>query len=295
MDLSVIIVSYNVRDFLKQCLVSVHNSLEDIDYEVFVVDNKSNDGSYDMVKAEFPRVFLAGNSVNRGFSAANNQAIQKASGRYILLLNPDTIVNKNALRSCISFMDKHPDAGAVGVRMINGEGRFLPESRRALPAPRTAFFKMTGMAWLFPKSGLFNRYYLGHLDEMAASQSEVVAGAFMFLRSEAVRKTGLLDEDFFMFGEDIDYSYRLIKSGYNNYYYPEAEIVHFKGESTKKENIRAVRYFYKAMLIYVRKHYSGGWMKVFLPILQCAIIFAAALSMIKNLLKNLFRHLNRIR
>ncbi len=291
MDLSVIIVSYNVRDFLKQCLVSVHNSMEDIDYEVFVVDNKSNDGSYDMVKTEFPRVLLTGNSVNRGFSAANNQAIQKASGRYILLLNPDTIVNKNALRSCISFMDKHPDAGAVGVRMINGEGRFLPESRRALPSPRTAFFKMTGMAWLFPKSGLFNRYYLGHLDEMAASQSEVVAGAFMFLRSEAVRKTGLLDEDFFMFGEDIDYSYRLIKSGYNNYYYPEAEIVHFKGESTKKENIRAVRYFYKAMLIYVRKHYSGGWMKVFLPILQCAIIFAAALSMIKNLLKNLFRHL----
>ncbi len=291
MDLSVIIVSYNVRDFLKQCLVSVHNSMEDIDHEIFVVDNDSNDGSYDMVKAEFPRVFLIGNSVNRGFSAANNQAIKKASGRYILLLNPDTIVNKNAFRGCISFMDEHTDAGAVGVRMINGEGRFLPESRRALPTPGTAFFKMTGLAWLFPKSGFFNRYYLGNLNDMADSQCEVVAGAFMFLRSEAVRKTGLLDEDFFMFGEDIDYSGRLIKSGYNNYYYPEAEIVHFKGESTKKENLRSVGYFYRAMLIYVRKHYSTGWMKILLPLLQGAIILAAALSMIKNLLGNLFRKL----
>jgi GT2 family glycosyltransferase len=244
-----------------------------------------------MVETKFPWVMLIGNSVNRGFSAANNQALKIASGRYCLLLNPDTIVNENALRSCIGFMDGHPDAGAVGVRMINGEGRFLPESKRALPTPGTAFFKMTGLAWLFPKSGFFNRYYLGHLNEMETSPSEVVAGAFMFLRSEAVRKAGLLDEDFFMFGEDIDYSHRLMKAGYNNYYYPEAEIVHFKGESTKKENLRAVRYFYKAMLIYVRKHYSSGWMKILLPLLQCAIILAAALSMLKNLLRNLFRQL----
>lgn len=288
MDLSVIIVSYNVRDFLKKCLASLHDSLKGIDYEVYVIDNNSKDSSYSMVEAEFPWVMLTGNSVNKGFSAANNQALKTASGRYILLLNPDTIVNENALRGCISFMDSHPDAGAAGVRMINGEGRFLPESKRALPTPGTAFFKMTGLAWLFPKSGFFNRYYLGNLNERETSQSEVVAGAFMFLRSEAVRKTGLLDEDFFMFGEDIDYSYRLIKSGYNNYYYPDAEIVHFKGQSTKKENLRAVRYFYKAMLIYVRKHYSGGWMKIILPFLQGAIILAASLSMLKNILKSLF-------
>lgn len=289
MDLSVIIVSYNVRNFLEQCLHSVRRASVNIDYEIFVIDNNSTDGSCPMLEAGFPEVRLIKNQVNRGYAAANNQALKMASGKYLLLLNPDTVVNENTLLNCIKFMDSHPDAGATGVRMINGEGKFLPESKRALPTPGTAFFKMSGLAYLFPKSGLFNRYYLGQIDKSATSKAQVIAGAFMFIRAEAVRKTGLLDEDFFMFGEDIDYSFRLLKAGYNNYYYPEAEIVHFKGESTKQENIRAVKYFYRAMSVYVRKHYSEGSMKLLAPFLHAAIFFTGSLALLKNLIRNLFR------
>lgn len=290
MDLSVIIVSYNVRNFLEKCLISVRKASENLDCEIFVVDNKSTDGSCSMVEAEFPEVKLIKNPVNRGYSSANNQALKTASGRYVLLLNPDTIVQENTFRSCISFMDSHPDAGATGVRMINGKGKFLPESKRALPTPGTAFFKMSGLSYLFPKSRLFNRYNLGHLDSMQISKADVISGAFMFLRAEAVAKTGLLDEEFFMYGEDIDYSYRLLKAGYNNYYFPDAEIIHFKGESTKKENIKAVVNFYKAMAIYVRKHYTSGNMKVSALFIQIAIFLGGTLSMLKNLIRNLFRH-----
>ncbi len=290
MDLSVIIVSYNVRNFLEKCLISVLQASQNLDCEIFVVDNKSIDGSCSMVETGFPEVKLIKNPVNRGYSAANNQALKTASGRYVLLLNPDTIVKENTFLSCISFMDSHPDAGAAGVRMINGKGKFLPESKRALPTPGTAFFKMSGLSYLFPKSRLLNRYYLGHLDNMQLSKAEVISGAFMFLRAEAVAKTGLLDEEFFMFGEDIDYSYRLLKAGYNNYYFPDAEIIHFKGESTKKENIKAVVNFYRAMSIYVRKHYTSGSMKVSAPFIQIAIFLSGTLSMLKNLIGNFFRH-----
>ncbi len=290
MDLSIIIVSYNVRYFLEQCLISVHKASENIDCEVFVVDNNSTDTSCLMVEAGFPEVRLIKNHDNRGYSAANNQALKIATGRYMLLLNPDTIVREDTFRNCISFMDSHPDAGAAGVRMINGKGKFLPESKRALPTPGTAFFKMSGLGYLFPKSGFFNRYYLGNIDNTATSKAEVIAGAFMFLRAEAVARIGLLDEDFFMFGEDIDYSFRLLRAGYNNYYYPDVEIIHFKGESTKKENIRAVVNFYRAMAIYVRKHYSEGAMKLLAPFLHAAIFFTGSLTLLKNLIRNLFRH-----
>jgi len=288
MDLSLIIVSYNVRSFLEQCLLTVRKATENIDCEIFVIDNNSFDGSCSMVEAGFPEVKLIKNPVNRGYSAANNQALKTASGRYVLLLNPDTLVKENTFRSCISFMDSHPDAGATGVRMINGKGKFLPESKRALPTPGTAFFKMSGLSYLFPKSRLLNRYYLGHLDSMQISQADVISGAFMFLRAEAVAKTGLLDEEFFMYGEDIDYSYRLLKAGYNNYYYPDTEIIHFKGESTKKENIKAVVNFYRAMAIYVRKHFTSGSMKVSAPFIQIAIFLSGTLSMLKNLIGNFF-------
>jgi GT2 family glycosyltransferase len=289
MDLSVIIVSYNVRNFLEQCLHSVRRAATNILCEVFVIDNNSSDGSCQMVETLFPEVGLIKNQANLGYAAANNQALKMATGRYLLLLNPDTIVNQDTFLKCIKFMDDHPDAGAAGVRMINGDGKFLPESKRALPTPGTAFFKMSGLAYLFPKSGFFNRYYLGQIDKSETSKAEVIAGAFMFLRAGAVRRTGLLDEDFFMFGEDIDYSYRLLKAGYNNYYYPETAIVHFKGESTRQENIRAVKYFYRAMSIYVRKHYSGGGMKLLAPFLHTAIFFSGSLALLKNLLRNLFR------
>jgi GT2 family glycosyltransferase len=284
MELSVIIVSYNVRHFLEQCLISVYKALEGIDSEVFVVDNNSTDGSCSMVGRRFPEARLIMNPENRGFSAANNQALKLATGRYLLLLNPDTLVEEETFKKCITFMDDHPDAGAAGVRMIDGKGRFLPESKRAIPTPGTAFFKISGLSRLFPHSGLFNRYYLGHLDNNSTAQADVISGAFMFIRREAFEKAGFLDEDYFMYGEDIDYSYRLIKSGFVNYYYPGAKIIHYKGESTKKENLNVLVNFYKAMLIFVRKHFNSGNERSYVFLVQTAIFFRAGLSLGKRVI-----------
>jgi GT2 family glycosyltransferase len=288
MELSVIIVSYNVRYFLEQCLRSVRKASENIEFEIFVVDNNSADGSCSMVSTEFPEVRLIMNNVNKGFSAANNQALKLAAGRYILLLNPDTIVEEDTFRKCMTFMDSHPDAGAAGVRMIDGKGRLLPESKRALPTPKTAFFKIAGLSYIFPKSRLFNRYYLGHLDDLQISQADIISGAFMFLRGEAVARTGLFDEDYFMYGEDIDYSYRLKKAGFNNYYYPEIKIIHYKGESTKKENLNVLINFYKAMRIFVRKHYTNGSLKPFVFLIQTAIFLRAGVSLFNRFIKRIF-------
>ena len=282
MDLSVIIVSYNVKYFLEQCLVSVLKASEGIDSEIFVVDNNSTDESCSMVKNEFPEINLIENHTNRGFSAANNQAIKIAEGKFVLILNPDTIVEEDTFHKCIEFMENHPDAGAVGVRMINGKGRFLPESKRGIPYPGTAFFKMTGLSFLFPKSKLFNKYHLGYLDEMETNKADVISGAFMFLRKEALLNTGLLDEDYFMYGEDIDYSYRLLIAGYSNYYFPGTTITHFKGQSTSKTDIKVTLTFYNAMLIFVHKHLKDGNSKILVLLIKVAIFFRASLSVIKR-------------
>ncbi|MCX6325932.1 MAG: glycosyltransferase family 2 protein [Bacteroidia bacterium] len=278
MELSVIIVSFNVRDFLKQCLLSVKKASENIDCEIFVVDNNSTDDSRVMVEQEFPEVILITNRVNSGFSVANNQAIKLAKCRFILLINPDTRVEYDTFTKCINFMNDHPDAGAMGVRMVNGEGRFLPESKRALPTPKTAFFKIFGLSFLFPESRLFNRYYMSHIDSFETSKTEIISGAFMFIRLEALIKTGLLDEDFFMYGEDIDLSYRLLQAGYNNYYYPDTQIIHFKGKSTGKNNITDILHFYKAMRIYVRKRAEEGKFNSWYFLIILAIYFREGLA-----------------
>ena len=288
MELSVIIVSFNVKDFLRQCLSSAEIASGKIDCEIFVVDNNSVDGSVEMVKSEFPNVKLLINKTNSGFSAANNQAIKKSVGRFVLLLNPDTIVEKDTFSKCIDFMNNHLDAGAMGVRMVNGEGRFLAESKRALPDPGTAFFKIFGFAFLFPKSQTFNRYYLPHIDSREASLTEVISGAFMFIRREALNKTGFLDEDFFMYGEDIDLSYRLLQTGYNNYYFPQIGIVHFKGKSTARNSYKDILLFYKAMRIYVRKHAIEGKYRSFLPIIISAVYFREAFALINRFLRLTF-------
>jgi O-antigen biosynthesis protein len=256
MDLSVIIVSYNVREFLKNCLFSVIKASRKIDCEIFVVDNNSTDSSGNMVRDDFPEVKLILNNKNKGFSAANNQAIIESCGRYVLLLNPDTIIEEDTFSKCIAFMDKNPGSGALGVRMVDGEGRFLPESKRALPTPATAFFKTFGLSFLFPGSRLFNRYYLPQIDPCKTSMTEVVAGAFMFLRRVALFKAGLPDEDFFMYGEDIDLSYRILQAGYKNYYFPEVRIIHFKGKSTSRDNYTDIFNFYSAMRIYSGKRHE---------------------------------------
>jgi GT2 family glycosyltransferase len=282
MDLSVIIVNYNVRHFLEQCLISVRKAAESISAETIVVDNNSADGSCSMVTMNFPEVLLIRNSRNTGFSAACNQAIKVSSGRFILLLNPDTVVEEDTFTRCLAFMIEHPDAGAVGVKMINGNGKLLPESKRSLPTPATAFFKMAGLARLFPRSRLFNSYYLGHLDSSITTEADILSGAFMFIRRDALEKTGLLDEAYFMYGEDIDLSYRLIKSGYKNYYFPGVKIIHYKGESTRKGDINYIVHFYRAMLIFIGSHFGKEGNGAFLMLIRMAIYFWGFISVVKN-------------
>ncbi|HRK28343.1 MAG TPA: glycosyltransferase [Chitinophagales bacterium] len=285
MKLSVIIVNYNVKYFLEQALLSVRRALEGLSAEVIVVDNNSVDGSVEMVRQKFEEVVLIANSKNVGFSAANNQAIRIAKGEYILLLNPDTVVEEDTFAKTIGFMDTHPQAGALGVKMYDGKGVFLPESKRGLPTPATAFYKMTGLSALFPHSKIFNHYYLGHLNNNEVHEIEVLSGAFMLLRKSVLDKIGLLDETFFMYGEDIDLSYRVIQSGYRNYYYPHTRIIHYKGESTKKGSLNYVKLFYNAMIIFARKHFTTQKAQLYVWGIQMAIYLRAALAVVEQLVK----------
>ncbi|MDR1557223.1 MAG: glycosyltransferase family 2 protein [Tannerellaceae bacterium] len=279
MKLSVIIVNYNVKYFLEQCLLSVRMAVAGIEAEVFVVDNHSTDGSVDYLRPKFPEVIFIENPGNRGFAVANNQAIRQCRGEYVLLLNPDTILGEESIRTLCFFLDEHPGAGGIGVKMIDGHGIFLPESKRSFPSPWVSFCKIFGLSKLFPASGYFARYSLPYLNPNKQHQVEVLAGAFMMLRHEALDKAGLFDEAFFMYGEDIDLSYRLVLNGYTNYYIPE-RVLHYKGESTKRDEIRFVRNFYGAMLIFYKKYYPrSGWLMSFLIRLAIGLrAFAATLS-----------------
>ncbi|MEO8590084.1 MAG: glycosyltransferase family 2 protein, partial [Flavobacteriales bacterium] len=216
MKLSVIIVNYNVRAYLEQCLRTVFEALQGIEGDVFVVDNQSTDGSVEMVREKFPRVKLIANPDNVGFSRANNQAIRASDAEYVVLLNPDTVVGEEVFHKVLAFLDAHPKAGGLGVKMIDGTGAFLPESKRGLPTPAVAFYKIIGLTRMFPHSRIFGRYHLGHLPENEAAPIEILSGASMFLRKKTLDEVGLLDESFFMYGEDIDLSYRITLGGYEN-------------------------------------------------------------------------------
>jgi GT2 family glycosyltransferase len=279
LKLSIIIVNYNVSYFLEQTLRSVKNALRNIEAEVFVVDNNSVDQSVEMVKDKFPEAILIENKVNVGFSKANNQAIKLAKGEYVLLLNPDTVVEEDTFEKCIAFMDKTPDAGGLGVKMVDGKGKFLPESKRGLPTPWVAFSKMTGLSAFFPKSKLFGGYHLTYLDKEKIHEIEILSGAYMLMRKAVLDKVGLLDEDYFMYGEDVDLSYRIIKGGYKNYYFPETRIIHYKGESTKKSSVNYVIVFYKAMKIFADKHFSQNNAGLFSFLINIAIVFRAGIAL----------------
>ena len=286
MDVSIIIVSYNVRHFLEQCLHSVYRSDGDLLIEVIVIDNASEDDSAEMVKSRFPQVRFIQNKDNTGFAKANNQAINLATGKHILLLNPDTVLGEKVLETCFQFMETHADAGALGVRMIDGAGRFLPESKRGFPTPMVAFFKAFGLSRLFPGSAYFNRYYLGHLNLPNPFRIDVLAGAFMWIRREALNKSGLLDERFFMYGEDIDLSYRLAQNNFHNYYLPQTTIIHYKGESTKKGTLNYIRIFYQAMILFADKYFKGSSRSMYLFMIRIAVYFRAALSLVKRIIQD---------
>ena len=277
MKLSVIIVSYNVRDYLDQCLHTVQEAVEGIDgTEVFVVDNASSDDTMTVLPPRYPHVKFIANNENLGFARANNLAIRQSTGEYVLLLNPDTTVAVNTLRNAVDFMDAHPQAGGAGVRMHNEDGTLAPESRRAIPTPWVSALKMLGFT---------KRYYMSHLPWDEPCRIEVISGAFCMLRRKALDQVGLLDEDFFMYGEDIDLSYRLLKGGYENWYLP-LDITHFKGKSTRKTDYRYVHIFYQAMLIFFRKHYSHLSIFYTVPV-KAAIYFRAFIALIDLLRQKL--------
>ena len=293
LKLSVIIVNYNVKYYLDQCIRSVLRAFEEMNTpaEIIVVDNHSADGSVDYLEQRYPQklypmVRFVRSAHNLGFARANNIAIRQSRGEYVLLLNPDTIVGEDALKASVDFMDAHEDAGAVGVRMLGAQGRRAMESRRGLPTPMVSFFKMLGFCNRWPHHRLFGKYYMGYLPWNEPSQIEVVSGAYCMLRRKALDEVGLLDEDFFMYGEDIDLSYRVLKGGYHNYYLP-VDILHYKGESTQKSSFRYVHVFYEAMLIFFRKHYSGMTFLLSLPIKTA--IYAKALMALVGMLSDRMR------
>ncbi len=286
--LSIIIVNYNVQHFLEQSLHSITKALRDIPSEIWVVDNHSVDGSVDMLKKKFSSVKLIENVKNTGFSAANNQAIRRSRGEYILLLNPDTVVEEESFTRMLNFMDKHAEAGALGVKMINGKGKFLPESKRALPTPTVAFYKVFGLSALFPHSRKFGKYHLTYLPQDEVNEVEVLSGACMLIRKTVLDKAGLLDESFFMYGEDIDLSYRITQAGYKNYYFPETRIIHYKGESTKKRSINYVLVFYNAMRIFAHKHFSKRNAKLFSSFINLAIFIRASIALLHRLFNRIW-------
>jgi len=256
MDLSVIIVSYNVKYFLEQCLCSVKEAFQSLETEVFVIDNNSSDGTVDYLQQEFPFITFISNQENLGFSRANNLALKKATGRYVLFLNPDTIIPEDCFVRTISFLENNPRAGALGVKMIDGGGNFLKESKRGFPTIWASFCKMSGLTKAFPSSRIFARYYMGHLSENENQEVEALSGAFLMVKKEVLDKTGGFDERFFMYAEDIDLSFRIKQAGYQNHYFSETTILHFKGESTRKDT-RYVQLFYQAMIQFVHKHHRG--------------------------------------
>ena len=294
MQLSVIIVNYNVKHFLEQCLYSVRLAGARIATEVFVVDNASRDESRAYLEPMFPEVRFIWNTHNLGFSKANNQAVQLATGKYILFLNPDTLVPEDGFEKCIRFMEQHPDAGALGIRMLDGKGLFLPESKRSFPSPIVSLYKLSGLTALFPKSKLFGRYHLGYLDPLKNHEVDVLSGAFMLVKKEVLDTTGSFDESFFMYGEDVDLSYRIQQTPcaatggtYKNYYFSEASILHFKGESTRKGSLNYIRIFYKAMSRFVDKHGSASRAGFFRALINIAIWLRASVSVLKQFVQKI--------
>lgn len=278
MKLSVIIVSYNVKYFLEQCLCSVQQAVRGIKAEVFVIDNYSADESVEYLEQKFPWAHFIVNERNEGFARANNIALKKCRGEFVLFLNPDTIVPEHIFTETLAFFKTRTDAGAIGVSMLDGRGVFLPESKRAFPSPFISFCKLSGLSAIFPKSAFFNRYALGNLDKQAIHEVDVLSGAFMMVERRLLEQLNGFDECFFMYGEDIDLSYRIQQSGKKNYYLGYLNIVHFKGESSGNNKRQHTRVFYNAMNIFVKKHYTGMGASGLKILLQSGIFLSAAVS-----------------
>lgn len=284
-DVSIVIVNYRVKFFLEQTIRSAQEALRHLDGEIIVIDNNSGDDSIPFLKQRFPDVIYIENTENVGFARANNQGFEIANGKYTLILNPDTIIGERTILDCINWYESHPDCGGIGVMMSDGNGVFLPESKRSFPTPWVSFCKIFGLSALFPYSPYFAKYHLRYLSKEQPHKVDILAGAYIFVRTDILRKCQGFDNDFFMYGEDIDLSYRFTKAGYQNYYIP-TPIIHYKGESTKKDSMKYVRVFYEAMLIFYRKNYPN-YSKLYYFFIKFAVWIRAAIAMSKRVVKRI--------
>lgn len=286
MKISVIIVNYNVKYFLEVCLHSVLRATNGFDAEVIVVDNNSTDGSMQMVAEKFPTVIRIENKENAGFGKANNQGVAIAKGEYILFLNPDTVMPEDFFTKTIGYMDAHPEAGSIGPKLLDGKGQFAPDGKKSFPSLSVAIFKTTGINKVFSKSPYFNKYYAVHIGNDETAAVDVLSGCCMLVRTSVLPKIGgAFDEDYFMYCEDVDLSYRIQKAGYQNIYFPEATLIHYKGESTRKATLSYVRIFNEALSTFVRKHYSKGNAQLFTIFINIGIVLRAILGVVKQVLK----------
>ncbi|MFV5695627.1 glycosyltransferase family 2 protein [Flavobacterium sp. LB3P122] len=279
MQLSVIILNYNARYFLEQCVLSVQNSLERIDSEIIVVDNNSQDDSCEMMKKRFPNVKLIQNKANLGFPKGNNIGVAQAQGKYICILNPDTVVAEDTFTKVLAFAKKLPDLGILGCKLIDGTGTFLPESKRGVPTPWVAFTKITCLYKLFPKSRTFGKYYAQHLNENETGKVDILVGAFMLMKKDLYLEVGGFDEDCFMYSDDIDLSYRILQKGKSNYYFHETTVIHYKGESTVKDETYMKR-FQEAMNFFYKKHFRRS--VLFSLFIKVGIVFFSFVKMFQG-------------
>lgn len=288
-DLAIIIVNYKARDLLRGCLRSILAN-EGVSYRIFVVDNASNDGSVEMVRREFPSVVLQALDRNIGYGPANNLGIRMALAdstppRYILLLNPDTVLPADALAKMVAFLETHPEVGAVGPKLVRPDGSLDLACRRSFPTPEVSFYRILGLSKLFPKSRRFARYNLTYLDPDCLTEVDSLVGACMFLRREALEQAGLFDEAFFMYGEDLDLCYRLKQHGWKVFYNPVVTVLHYKGESSRQNSARANYEFYRAMLLFHRKHYAEHTFFLVNWLITLAVVFLGGLALLRNTIR----------
>jgi GT2 family glycosyltransferase len=284
--LSIVIVNYNVKEFLTQCLESIYRSKTEYTFEVIVVDNASADSGESRILKAFPEVRWIANTENIGFGRANNQGFEAAKGTYTLILNPDTVVQEDTLEVCIDYLKSHPEVGGLGIKGIDGTGQFLPESKRGLPTPMTALWKITGLSRIFTKSSFFARYHMGHLDPDGNHKVDILVGCFMMVPTALLREVGGFDPRYFMYGEDIDLSYELLKTGHENHYISDSQIIHYKGESTKRGSLNYVKMFYQAMIIFARKQFSGSSALAYTLLIYVGIYLRAGLALLARLAKS---------
>lgn len=285
MDLSIIIVNYNTKTLTLECIESVYNSKLNYQFEIIVTDNNSSDGSVQAIIESFPNVKVIENKKNVGFSKANNQAIAASKGRYVLLLNSDTIVNETTLSTMVKFMDKQQDAGATGCKVVLPDGSLDKACHRGFPTPEASFYYMTGLAKKFPNSPKYNSYHKSYLNMNETHEIDCLVGAFMIVRRETIDEIGMLDEEFFMYGEDIDWCYRIKEAGWNIYYVPHVSIVHYKGASSRKKPYKIVYEFHRAMYLFHKKHFAKKY-NVFINLLvYIGILLKLSISLVLNILK----------